>query len=524
MVACVPHAHADELFSSIPDIARESDQVSFKDAIIDYYTRHNFKTKWADDDGLEREGRQLLERIEDSWTHGLNPARYHLSEIHEIEERGEERDMPALEAYLMDAYLRYATDLGGIRVNPYKMKLRKNDWKKPAEPEFYLSILDEKSLSGAFDAIEPKGKSYQEIRKMLKEMVEKERENSPPPHPRISMKGHVRPEQSHEIIPVIRERLNADFNKDNPEFYDKQLFDRVVRFQYRNGLYADGIIGRRTIAALNKTRREKIDQLVATLERLRWISDERPSQYALVNIPATTLFAIKNGRVELEMPIIVGTKKRQTMPFITEISGVRLNPKWTVPPTIKREDIWPKLVEDPEYLKNKGIELIAYNEDGQPQTLDPMQVNWEEEEWERVNAMRMVQGAGANNPLGRIRVLMPNNYNIYLHSTNHPEYFNGYDLALSSGCIRMKEPEAFAEFVLRNRDGWEDDTLSRVLEEGETVDMLVKEKIPVYILYHTVWLDDQGDVVVGQDIYSRDLRLINVLKRLDGYGIPLENI
>jgi murein L,D-transpeptidase YcbB/YkuD len=156
-------------------------------------------------------------------------------------------------------------------------------------------------------------------------------------------------------------------------------------------------------------------------------------------------------------------------------------------------------------------------------TLDPLAFDWENITQEELKDLRMVQVPGAHNPLGRIRVLMPNSYNIYLHDTNEPQYFERASRAASSGCVRMKDPERMANFILQGRKGWDARDLPEVLVDGETRDLFIPEPIPVYMLYYTVWINDQGDLVYGQDLYQFDENLIKMLKNIDGFFIPVDN-
>jgi murein L,D-transpeptidase YcbB/YkuD len=242
----------------------------------------------------------------------------------------------------------------------------------------------------------------------------------------------------------------------------------------------------------------------------------------MVNIPAATVWAVDNGQVEFQMPVIVGKKVRPTQSFITEIQGVRFNPDWTVPPTIKREDILPKLIENPDYIRDKGMELIHVSPEG-AQTIDPQSVDWQNITPKELNSLEMVQIPGSHNPLGKIRILMPNKYNIYLHDTNQPEYFERAARAQSSGCIRMKEPEKMAAFVMEHEEGWSDEKMKQMLSSGRTRDVKISKSIPVYLLYYTVWTDERGQTIFGNDIYDLDDQLFNKLSEIDGIPRPVHN-
>jgi murein L,D-transpeptidase YcbB/YkuD len=252
------------------------------------------------------------------------------------------------------------------------------------------------------------------------------------------------------------------------------------------------------------------------------VDENKPDKFVVVNIPSATLWAVEGGKVAFEMPVIVGRTKRPTNMFITEIQGVRFNPNWTVPPTIKRDDILPKLQADPEYLTHKGMELIGLTDQGRV-SLDPASIDWSTITAEDLQSLRFVQDAGNNNPLGRVRVLMPNAYNIYLHDTNEKYYFDRSQRAVSSGCVRMKDPELMAEFIMKNRSSWEDGDMEAMFAHGKTRDVSIDTPIPVYLLYYTVWVNQKGDLVYGNDLYNHDESLIKMLSELDGIFIPVNN-
>ena len=152
-------------------------------------------------------------------------------------------------------------------------------------------------------------------------------------------------------------------------------------------------------------------------------------------------------------------------------------------------------------------------------TIDPGTVDWQNATWNDVNAMRMTQSPGQSNPLGRIRVIMNNPFNIYLHDTNNKSYFQRTNRALSSGCIRMAEPEKFAEFVLSTNAGWSASRMQNIFERGKMIDVIAEQPLPVYILYQTVWLGRDGKIVYGSDLYDHDQTLVRALRKIKGVAV-----
>ncbi len=267
---------------------------------------------------------------------------------------------------------------------------------------------------------------------------------------------------------------------------------------------------------------DKVKQIIVNMERLRWIEDVKPERFVVVNIPSATLWAIDKGRVTFEMPVIVGRKTRPTASFVTSIHGVRFNPTWTIPPTIKLKDILPKLKENPQYLSDKGIELYDGFAHNAP-TLDPSVIDWNNIDKKALHSLRMVQIPGKHNPLGNIRFLMPNKHNIYLHDTNNKELFSRADRAISSGCVRLQDSRKMAVFALEKRKDWNKNAIDEILNKGKTTEVYSSEKIDIYLLYYTVWLGGKNQVIYGFDIYNNDKILLQLLENLDEFPIIRDN-
>ncbi len=491
----------------------------FKDrqALLEFYSARGYEPLWIVGDEVSAAGRELFAFANSTWTHGLNPLSYHTHEIYNFIEAREAEQLGDLELVLTDAFIRIGHDLSGIRVNPAKMDTDKTFWKQPLRTVSLLSmLLRAGDGAGVLEQIAPQGQTYELLREELQRLMAEE----PPEYEGvlpIKFKGLLRPYDKSEYAPALRLRLGVGAPEDggDPYLYDDKLAAAVVEFQRYHGVKPDGIVGNQTLDLINIGRNQKIEQIIANLERLRWVPESKPPKYVVVNIPSATVWAVEDGRVAFEMPVIVGKSARPTNTFITEIHGVRFNPTWTVPPTIKKEDILPELQENPGYLAEKGMELMVV-QDGSPISIDPLSVDWLNTSPSQMSQFSMVQVPGDHNPLGRIRILMPNRYNIYLHDTNKPQYFDKASRALSSGCVRMYEPEKMANFIMSERKNWGDDKLKAVLGVGEMRDLYLEDPIPVYMLYYTVWINDSGQIVYGRDLYGNDQKLVKDLSNVDG--------
>lgn len=502
--------------------------ISFTDpaALEAFYKARFNEPFWMSKTGLYSRAHDMIKAAQNSWTHGLNPEHYFVAQLNNLAAAAPKipsKEAHALEMLLTESFIRYARDLSGMRVSAAQLGLRAKDWRQRINADSALTHLKPaENFHAVLQSIAPQSQTYEALRE---ELIRLTSENAPDYESvlPITLRSTIKPGQHSQDIEKIRRRLGVAEPKNAYRLaYDDALAAAVIQFQTEHGVKADGIIGPQTVALMNITARDKRDQIIANLERLRWAHTDRPDKFVIVNIPAAKLWAIEEGKVAFDMPVIVGRPERATPSFQTEITGVRLNPTWTVPPTIKKKDILPKLQTDPMYLIDKGIELSAVIE-GQRVTVDPLSIDWTTVKPEEMHMVRLVQIPGDHNPLGKIRVLMPNEFDIYLHDTNQKDYFNKADRAQSSGCMRMQDPQKMAEFILRSKAGWKTDRLESILAAGQLKDISIDMSIPVYVQYYTVWMNEKNAIVFGQDIYGKDKVLLNALAKLDGFDLQAHN-
>lgn len=489
-------------------------------AIKAFYEARDHKALWTNSRSNIEKARRVSALLADSWTHGLNPAEYHVNEIQELLSN-DDRDDARLELLMTDAVARYGRDMSGMRVNAAAANEHAKYWRQPmAFADVLTSISTANDPEAALKDLKPHSAFYDRLREELITLSKEHKKYDGILPIKLTGKTFY-PGDHSEGVMSLRARLGVDYDSQlgSETLYDDKTAAAVMDFQRQNGLDADGVIGPKTLALINRGVREQMEQVIANMERLRWMDDRKPDRYILVNIPSQRLWAVDKGEVKHEMDVIVGKPDRQTKAFKAEVQGIRFNPQWNVPMGIKMKDFLPKLREDPTYLSQKGIEVFEGSGSGS-RSVDPTEVDWSSMTSGEMSKLRMVQRQGANNALGRIRVLMPNDFDIYLHDTNTPEYFEKTQRTLSSGCVRLSHPEDIARFVLSRNEGWSDEKMEAIIERGATSEVAAAEPFPVYIVYQTMWLDSDGRLVYGQDVYKRDSRLIKVLADAKDFHIP----
>jgi murein L,D-transpeptidase YcbB/YkuD len=293
-----------------------------------------------------------------------------------------------------------------------------------------------------------------------------------------------------------------------PEFYDHQLAEAVVRFQERHGLASDAAVGPETLDALNVPIERRIEQMVVNLERRRWMPDDRGARYVFVNLADFELKVVHEPRTVFDTRVVVGAPYHRTPVFSAAMTYVEINPYWNVPASIARNELLPKIKEDPSYLAPNGFELLSDWGDGAA-AIDPWSIDWSRITRETF-AYRLRQRPGDGNALGRIKFMFPNQFNVYLHDTPARHLFERTERSFSHGCIRIDRPEEFGAVVLA-ADGWSRERLDAAIASGERMIVTLAQPLPVHIAYLTAWVNKDGTVNFRNDVYGRDAILADAL-------------
>jgi len=304
-------------------------------------------------------------------------------------------------------------------------------------------------------------------------------------------------------VPLLRKRLLATGDLTggggNPTVFDADLTRAVQRFQSRNGLLPDGVIGRRTLEALNMSAKARLALLERNLKRMNKLSTTLGDRYIFVNIAGQKLEAVANGRVERRHRVVIGKVDRQTPEYTSKITFLAFNPYWHVPQSIARKDILPQVRRDPSYLKR--LNMRVYRGYG-GREVNPYNVNWNQVN-ERTFLFR--QDPGPRNSLGTVKIHFPNPHAVYLHDTPSKSLFGRNIRANSSGCVRVEHVHDLTTWLLEAQ-GWDRARVDALVKSGARKDVRLKETVPVYMLYLTAWVDEHGVVNFRDDIYGRDGR------------------
>lgn len=291
------------------------------------------------------------------------------------------------------------------------------------------------------------------------------------------------------------------------EIFDEDLKNAVISFQKTHGLFADGIVGLQTQKFLNKSAKEKIEQIRLNLERMRWLPRNFGDKYILINIPEYRLRMIENNDIKLNMAVVVGERKHPTPIFSDKMSYIVLNPNWNIPESITKKEILPKLLKDPNYLASKGIDIYqGWHKDSEKvettEVLDTLIL----QDIDSVPNFRFTQGPSDENPLGRMKFMFPNKHAVYLHDTPAKSLFNNARRAYSHGCIRLSKPEELLSTILDEDKTINSERVNQILSEETEKEKAIglSKKIPVHIIYLTSFVDENGKLQFREDIYNYD--------------------
>jgi murein L,D-transpeptidase YcbB/YkuD len=300
----------------------------------------------------------------------------------------------------------------------------------------------------------------------------------------------------------------------SPSLYDSVLVEAVKRFQDRHGLEPDGVIGKGTVAALNVPVSRRVEQIVLSLERLRWIPDLEGERFIVVNIPTFHLWAWDSLNAEgvpsIDMNVIVGknTLNTQTPVFVEQMRYVIFRPYWNVPPGILRSETLPAIRKDPEnYLARNDMEIVQ----GQGDDARPVAPSPENIALLAKGQLRVRQRPGPRNSLGLVKFMFPNDENVYLHSTPAQELFNRNKRDFSHGCVRVERPVDLGVWVLSEVAGWDRDKIVNAMKEGKPTRVNLPRPLPVILFYTTAIAGLDGRPQFFEDVYGHDAKLEKAL-------------
>lgn len=489
---------------------------------------------WLDGQNLTDGAVALINTVSALADEGLDPNAYYYTQLMYIHDA----DLSSVKESRVNevfekAFLKLVSDLGGGTVDPQTHQKR---WHRAAVGINRTALLEDvqqglKTVQNAIDYARPSHPMYQSQSDMLKKLRKLDlREQSFIASGETLQRGDLgsRVDQLREVLvaqgdlasqenaapspfvinnPATRYRDIAD-NTIGKEF-DTELEGAVKAFQVRHGLEADGVVAKLTLDALNRPLADRIQQVVVNLERWRWMPSKLEDKHILVNIPEYKLRMTNAGEQIFEMPVVVGKPRHQTPVFSEDMSHVVFAPTWTVPASITNNELIPLEKRKPGYLLKEKIDFFKWVD----HRLKPVSRSLiTAETYNRKPFPYMLrQRAGKDNVLGKVKFMMPNKHNVYMHDTQAKKLFGKAKRAYSHGCIRLGNPDLMAYVVLQ-MEGYDQKTVQDYMALTETTRVDLKSHIPTHLVYFSAWQDKQGVMHFREDIYGQDKRLVKALK------------
>jgi murein L,D-transpeptidase YcbB/YkuD len=481
--------------------------------IASLYQQRAYQPVWFDGWKLRLEAQALLEYLRNAGSHGLCGNDYLLAELEgllRIQADFARHSLPlapgnraVLDLFLSQSFLTYATHMVEGQVDP---ALAHVDWRSRRRKVNLIKLLEYATenhrIAQVLEGLIPPHEGYHRLVEVLSRYQEISALGG---WPEIPSGPSIQPGNHDERLPLIRDLLlkTGDLAMEvvATPHYDKQTQEAVRFFQLRHGLVDDGVVGPKTLEALNVSVEERLRQIELNLERWRWMPKSFGKRHLRVNVADFSLRVVEDDEIVMQMPVIVGTSYRKTPVFSARMKYLEFAPYWTVPPTILREDKLPKIKHNLAYLEEKHFRILSRDVKGE--FVDPQEINWE-----KVTAsnfpgfLRMEPGPW--NPLGRVKFMFPNRFNVYLHDTNETYLFDNNVRSFSSGCIRIKRPRELAYYLLEKSLGSE---RLQELFEATVPERVSIKSLPVHIQYWTAWVEPEGMVHFRNDLYFRDVDL-----------------
>jgi murein L,D-transpeptidase YcbB/YkuD len=520
-------SHLREIVASgrLADL-RWPDFSDYKAQVTEFYESSAYATAWLNGRQPSAQALALIELFKSASKKGLQPEDYDASRwdarIRELETS--DADPAPFDLAVTVCTMRLVSDLRIGRINPKHLRFGLSvEQKKYDLAQFVRErLVSASDISAVVGQLEPPFVGYRRTEAALArytDLLSKDDGGQLPPSAKP-----IDPGQHYAGVPhlIALLKLVGDLSPDATLSSDSQLYDGAVveavkSFQRRHGLQDDGRLGAETLRQLNVPLSDRVRQLQLALERWRWLPSDFSAPPIIVNIPDFRLRALdETNNVQLTMRVVVGKAMRtQTPVFSRDMTYVVLRPYWNVPPSIQRSEIVRSIERDRNYIANKRYEVTT--NDGEVVTEGS--ISDEVLLQLRAGKLAVRQKPGPANALGLVKLMFPNEFNVYLHSTPAQELFSRTRRDFSHGCIRVEQPAELTTWALRNNPDW---TLDRVKESMSTgkdnVTVKLNRPIPVFIVYATALAYENGEVHFYDDIYKHDATLAQALAK--GYPYP----
>jgi L,D-transpeptidase YcbB len=497
----------------------QGEQVYSAVLVAGFYKGREYQPAWSHDGRLMQQVGMLIKAVNEAYGDGLSPDYYHLSRISSLvtdTRKGPSSgpdSLADLDILLTDAFLTLGCHLSAGCVNPLAAE---SEWFAEGARSDVSALLEQslrkKKIREALTGLRPGKGLYTRLRSTLAQYRGMAAKGE---WPLISAGPPIKKGSRSARVIELRKRLAAsgDLRADEAagDIFNDRLEQSVIFFQERHGLDGDGVVSRETLSALNVPLKQRIRQMELNMERLRWILGSLEERFIIVNIADFYLEVVEKDKPVLSMNVVVGTPYTSTPIFTAKMTYIVINPSWHIPRSIAQKEIMVKAAENARYFAEHNIEVMENSGAGEHR-IDPQTVDWSKMNGNNSH-YRFRQKPGNTNALGQLKFMFPNSYDVYLHDTPSKGLFSKNVRTFSHGCIRLENPIGLAEYLLREDPQWSRDTIKAAMDKGTEQIVQLPRPLNVHLLYLTAWVDERNTLQFRNDIYKRDRKLDEALRK-----------
>jgi murein L,D-transpeptidase YcbB/YkuD len=484
-------------------------------ALVEYYSVAENRLLWVDENGLNDRANSVIEEIGKADEYGLRPSDYALPKAAETVDT---KWLADSEIKISFAVLGYARDARGGRIVPQRLTPNLDPALALPNPlEVIESIAFRSDPAGYLRSFQPDQPQFEALRKAL---IAARGGNPDKDVVRIPDGPTLQLGIEHEQVALLRKRLDIPAEDGASEtLFDASLHAAVQRFQEAHGGLPDGMVGPGTRRMLNGQHVQaaspaKVRHILLNMERWRWLPHDLGDFYVYVNVPEFMLRVMDEGKSTFTTRVVVGKMNTQTPIFSNEMQTIVFGPYWNMPNSIKTEEIRPYIREEGGWFGGGGWNTAVLQRHNLRVNIGGREIDPSRIDWNRIDirSLNIYQPPGPDNVLGNVKFLFPNKHDVYMHDTPQKHLFARPVRAESHGCMRVQNPDQLALTLLSRDQGWSAGRIASSIQNGYDQQVPLRQKIPVYVTYFTLWVNNDGTISNFGDLYGHDARMAAALR------------
>lgn len=505
-------------------LVEKTSRAEFYKGLLDYYSGSEIPLVWIDENGLTPRAKAVIAEIGKADDYGLRASDYEVPHLSGFDPKsaGATDQLADAEVALSVAAFRYARDARGGRIDPLSLTQNLDPTLALPDPvQFMESIAIRSDAAAYLRSFQPSQPQFERLREALIAARGGKSESEPTDSDIVTIPDGplLKFGVEDDRVVLLRKRLGVPGEQ---RLFDAAVEEGVKQFQLQHGVMPDGLVGPGTRRLLNggqqhaatgaSPARERL--ILINMERWRWLPNDLGSFYVTVNIPEFMLRVMEDGKPAFTTRVVVGKIDKQTPVFSKDMQEIVFNPYWNVPNSIKTEELLPSIRGGGgDWFGGGGYDASVFERNGLrvaigTREVDPYQLDWSKID---IRSLNVYQPPGPTNVLGTVKFLFPNKHDVYMHDTTQKALFAKTVRAESHGCMRVQNPDQFASVLLKQDQGWSSSQVAQAIAASEDQHISLKEKIPVYVNYFTLWVNDDGSISTFNDIYGHDQRMAAAL-------------